>query len=104
MDYSDKDGTIWPMQISQGGGLYGFCPGKATWDHEAVGIYRAIILCAETGTMWTEGGIADQPAWWVDLVAEWLPWYSDMRFATRAKQILGDTKDGAQNGGHKRRN
>ena len=96
-DFDDQDGNIWPMQVQQGGGLYGFCPGKATWDSKAVLMFKAFIVCAETGAHWQDGGIASQPFWWVDLVSELLPRYHELRFNSRARAILGDGK-GTPNG------
>jgi hypothetical protein len=97
-DFNGDDGHIWPMRIQPGGGLYGFCPGKATWDSRAVLLFKAFVVCAETGAQWQPGGISDQPAWWVDLVSDALPRYNDLRFYARAKSILGDGKGAGHHG------
>jgi hypothetical protein len=100
MDFTDVDGAIWPMRVSDGGGLYGFCPAKATWDHGAASIFQALTVCFATGAHWIEGGISDQPAWWIDLVSELIPRMDDQRFYSRARAILGDgNSKGANNGG-----
>lgn len=99
MDFTDADGPFWPIRVQDGGALFGFCPGKATWNSEAASIYKAIQVCERTGAHWQEGGIADQPDWWIDLVSEFLPRLDDLRFYSRARAILGDGK--AQSGGAK---
>ena len=100
-DFDDHDAPFWPIRIQQGGGLYSFCPGKATWDQETKAIYSAIVVCAETHTQWQNGGIADQPSWWIDLVSSFVPMYNEMKFYARAKAILGDSK-AVNNGNIKR--
>lgn len=71
---------------------YPWCPGKATWDREAVSIFNILKVAAETGSLWQAGGIADQPHWFVDLLAWFLPSYNDLKFNSRARSILGDGK------------
>jgi hypothetical protein len=98
-DFSDVDGAIWPMRLIEGGELYPFCPGKATWDSSAVNLFQALVICAETGSQIEGGGIWNQPSWWIDMAAEFLPRYNDLRFNSRARAILGDGKGkGASNG------
>lgn len=84
------------MQVEKGGELYSFCPGKSTWDSEAIAVYQALVCCAETGIMLEEGSLSDQPDWWVELIAWFLPYYSDLKFYSRAKAILGDSKPQAE--------
>lgn len=99
MDFTDADGHIWPMRVYEGGGLYSFCPGKASWDHNVLAVYQALVVCKETGAHWVSGGISEQPAWWIDLVADFLPRMDDQRFYSRARAILGDgSSKGAGNG------
>jgi hypothetical protein len=86
------------MRVHEGGGLYGFCPGKATTDQDALLVYRALLVCDRTGANWQEGGIADQPTWWIELVSDFLPRIDDMRFYSRARAILGDSSKGGSNG------
>lgn len=90
IDFSEKDGSIWPIYVQKGGQGFGFCPAKATWDSDAMGIYRLLSLAAETGTMYESGGLADQPAWWIDLAAWFMPRYRDFKVMSYAKAILGD--------------
>lgn len=90
MDFSDKDGPIFPIYVQKGGQGFGFCPAKATWDGEAMTFYRLLSLASETGTMYEAGGLADQPSWWVDLAAWFVPRYRDFKVMSYAKAILGD--------------
>lgn len=92
------------MYIEKGGTLFGFCPGKSTWDPEAVSIYQALVICSETGIMLSEGSLSEQPDWWVELLSWFLPYYSDMKFYSRARAILGDgtEKKGVKRGGNSR--
>jgi hypothetical protein len=100
-EFTSDDGHIWPMRVFEGGSLFGFCPGKAQRHVEAAAIYKALIVCAETGTHLGTGGIIDQPSWWIDLVSWFLPRYNEQRFYARAKAILGDSK-AVNNGNIKR--
>lgn len=102
MDFTDEDGAIWPMRVFEGGGLYGFCPAKATWDTMAVSIYQALVICHQTGAHWVTGGISDQPAWWIELVSDFLPRMDDQRFYSRARAILGEGGKETKHGGNKR--
>ncbi len=100
IDFTDADGAIWPMRVFEGGGLYSFCPGKASWDHTVIAVYQALVVCRETGAHWVSGGISEQPSWWIDLVTDFLPRMDDQRFYSRARAILGDDNSkGANNGG-----
>lgn len=78
------------MYVERGGTLYGFCPGKSTWDPEALAIYQALVVTAETGIMLEDGPLSQQPDWWIDLLSWFLPHYSDKRFWSRASAILGE--------------
>lgn len=100
LDFTEKDGPFWPIQIQKGGDLYGFCPGKATWDSRAAVMYKALVVCERTGAHWQEGGIADQPDWWIDLISEFLPAMDDSRFYSRARAILGESKQGSVKDGN----
>lgn len=86
------------MYVERGGTLYGFCPGKSTWDHEAAAIYQALVVTAETGIMLEDGPISQQPDWWIDLLGWFLPYYSDQKFYSRARAILGDGKEATRGG------
>lgn len=54
--------------------------------------------------MLEEGPLSEQPDWWVDLLSWFLPYYSDMKFYSRARAILGDgtEKKGVKRGGNSR--
>jgi hypothetical protein len=91
MDFTEKDDpSVFPIYVTKGSSMFSFCPGKATWDKDVVSVYRALKISAESGTMWGEGGISDQPEWWIELLAWFLPRYSDLRFYGRVKSVLGD--------------
>jgi len=92
MDFTEADNIMWPMYIVPGGELYNFCPGKSTWDIEASSAFRMLIIAAETGTMIDEGGISNQPAWWVELLSEFVPRYNQQKIFSLAKAILGKGK------------
>lgn len=89
-DFTTKDNNIWPMYVNKGGVSFGFCPGKATWDSQTMHTYQMLVVAAETGNLWEAGGISNQPAWFVDLLAWFLPRYNDRIFYSRVKSILGD--------------
>ena len=92
MDFTEEDGSLWPMYVEKGGGLYGFCPGKATWDTEATSVFRMLIIAAETGTMLESGGIYDQPDWWVELVSEFIPKHNQQKLISIARAFVGKGK------------
>lgn len=87
---------IFPIRIDEGGGLYGFCPAKATWDQEAVSLYETMVVAAETKTMLVAGGLADQPAWFISLLHWFSAQYDLQKFVSRAKMVLGDGEDAAK--------
>lgn len=92
-DFTEKDGSLWPIQIENGGELFGFCPGKASWDNEIIARYKILTIAAESGSInLCRGGINDQPDWWIDALSWFLPRYSSNQFSSRAKMILGDGK------------
>lgn len=103
-DFTAADASFFPMRVNQGfGELYGFCPAKASWDSRTVAIYRALVLCAETGVQWKNDGIENQPAWWVELASWFVPAYNELRFTSRARMILGDNKKNKSAGTHEKR-
>lgn len=89
-DFTAQDSVIFPMYVTKGGDMYGYCPGKATWDDTAAFVYQALVITAETGIMLEDGPISKQPGWWVDLLAWFLPYYSDSKFYSRASRIMGE--------------
>lgn len=82
------------MRVREGGELYGFCPGKATWDANAAHLFRLLCLTALTGVFYSSGGLKDQPNWYVELAAWFVPCYDNMKFYNRAEAILGDNSKG----------
>jgi hypothetical protein len=80
------------MYVEPEGELYSFCPGKALWDPSLGELFRLLVIATETGVMLTEGGIEDQPSWWIDLLGWFVPRYDQQKFAIRTRMILGDGK------------
>lgn len=92
-DFTEKDGSAWPMYIHQGGEQYGFCPAKSTWDPQLSEMFRLLVIASETGVMLTNGGLLDQPDWWVESIAWFIPRYDHAKFTGRVKMVLGDGKN-----------
>jgi hypothetical protein len=93
------------MYVYKGGDLYGFCPGKATWDSQNVKLFRILVIAAETGAMMVGGGLEDQPDWFIDMLGWFLPRFDHIKFSTKAQAVLGDgsdTKGVVKNGGNNR--
>jgi hypothetical protein len=90
-DFTAEDSAVFPIYIEKGGTLFGFCPGKATWDHEAVALYRLLIVAAHTGMMLDKGSLSEQTDYWIELLAWFLPFYDNQKFVSRARMILGDS-------------
>lgn len=86
------DSNVFPMYVHKGGTLYGFCPAKATWDNEATELYKTLIVSRECGIMIANGGILDQPAWFIDLLSWFTTRYDHEKFVSRARMVLGDGK------------
>lgn len=82
------------MTVSKDGIGFGFCPGKATWDAEAVGIFRMLVVCFEYKSLPFGGSVSDQPSWAINLLSLFASRYDGAKFASRAKMILGDSKNG----------
>lgn len=84
------------MRISEGGGLYGFCPAKATWDKEAQHLFNILLLSYEMKQLLYTGGIAEQPGWYIELLSWFVNIYDDNKFYSRARSILGSDKKGTK--------
>lgn len=78
------------MVVEPGGSPFGFCPAKASWDPEALGMFRILVLAAETGTMMEDGGLSSQPEWFIELASWFIPLYKQRKLATIARAFLGD--------------
>lgn len=104
-DFTSDDGIMWPIEINKGGEKYGFCPGKATWDPEYTRLYRLMSLAAESGDWrYLDGGMVDQPSWWIDNISWFIQSYKQAQFVSRAKSVLGDgsgPKGGSKRGGNR---
>lgn len=91
-DFTEKDGSLWPMYVNKGGELYGFCPSKATWDGQTMTLFRILQVASETGAMWQEGPLSEQPEWFIDVLSWFLTKYDMAKFTTKARMVLGDGK------------
>jgi hypothetical protein len=89
-DFTEADGSVWPMYVEKGGELYGFCPSKATWDPHLAETFRLLVITSETGVMLSSGGIVDQPDWYVEALGWFLPRYQQTKLGMYAKSFLGD--------------
>lgn len=83
---------MWPMYVFRGGDLYNFCPGKATWHYETHETFKLLLIASETGQLLYNGGMTNQPDWFIDLLAWFLPRFDTMKFASKADMILGGDK------------
>lgn len=91
------------MYVQKGGELYGFCPGKATWDVAAVAMYRQLLVMAEMRTFPKAGGLDDQDDETIDDLSWFLPKYDMIKFMSKAELILGSDKTQALAGKSKGR-
>lgn len=89
-NFTAKDGNVFPVRINEGGGLYGFCPAKSTWDQEAISLFELMVVSVEQKALLVEGGLANQPSWFVTMLAWFGPAYDTQKFVSRAKMVLGD--------------
>jgi len=94
-DFTSDDGSNFPIRILEGGELYGFCPGKATRDLQVYEQFKQLIICAETGTMLFDGGLLNQPEWFIESLSWFLRKYDMLKFTSKAEMILG--KDNGSN-------
>lgn len=90
---------VFPMYVHKGGELYGFCPSKATWDPEVTTLFRTLHVAASTGVMWQDGGMKDQPTWWIELLSWFIQRHDAESFASKARSVLSDGS--ANQGGSK---
>lgn len=93
-DFTDADGSVWPMYLHKGGTLYGFCPAKAARDDpEAHQLYSLLVVIAETGQLLVAGGVVDQPDWLIDELSWFLPRYAMHKFGRQAAMCFGGGDD-----------
>lgn len=55
------------------------------------------MLTCETGVMIVNGGIVDQPDWFIENLFWFLPRYNSIKFYSRAASILGNDDKKASN-------
>jgi len=91
-DFDHKDGAIWPMRVSIGGEFYGFCPGKVMRDPGVQELFKMMLVSVETGQLYVTGAIADQPDWFIDLLAWFTPLYDRIKFENKVRAVVGDGK------------
>ena len=84
------DATTFPIYVTRTGTMYGFCPAKATWDSELHALMRLLVITAESGVMIEHGGLNDQPEWWIEILAWFLPLYDNVKFYSRAMSVIGE--------------
>ena len=87
-DFTEKDGAAFPIQLEKGGATFGFCPAKILRDDpQTVDIFQTLTAILETGTWPDEGGLNEQEAIWVELVAEYAQYRRDLEFNDRYNKI-----------------
>lgn len=86
---SQDDPYVFPIYINPKGQLYGFCPAKVTREPAVYSIYKILIIASQTGAMLKSGGIEEQPEWFIDLLAWFIPMMDMMNFTTKAGMVLG---------------
>lgn len=58
-----------------------------------VELFHMLTLAAETGDLHlVDGGIIDQPDWWVETMSWFLPAYNHAKFFSRVRSLVGDEK------------
>lgn len=72
--------------------MYGFCPSKATWNPQLVDLCKLLMITAETGAMLNQGGLTDQPEWFIESLGWFLPKYQISKLNMIAKMFVGDGK------------
>lgn len=108
MDFTSEDNpSVWPIQIYKGGEYYSFCPAKATWPgpDSAVNKFKTLLVAAMSKAMLVQGGIQDQPTWFIENLSWFLPKYDQVIFMTKVRMVLGDGKKkstGASHGSNRR--
>jgi hypothetical protein len=80
------------MYVQKGGELYGFCPAKSTWDGQTGHLFRILKIASETGAMWSDGPLSEQPEWFIDVLSWFLTKHDFAKFQTKARMVLGDGK------------
>jgi hypothetical protein len=90
-DFTEADDPmVFPIYVHKGGETYGFCPAKSTWDPQVTSLFRALHVAAVTGAMWQDGGVRDQPTWWIELLSWFIQRHDAENFGSKARAVLGD--------------
>lgn len=88
------------MYVNEGGTLYGFCPGKVTWDHNIVGLYKILVIVAETGIMPNGDSLLEQEERLIDVLFWFIPAYKKHQFNSNAEMIFGSDKQSKGKGSY----
>lgn len=87
-DFDEKDGAQFPIQMTRGGPLFGFCPAKVERDDpETMSIFALLSAILETNTWPQAGGIEEQEYFWVELVSEFGPFRRSLEFNQRYEMV-----------------
>lgn len=97
MDFTKSDGNVWPIYLDASFSQpFSFCPGKATWEDKTMRMFDSLQTCFYAKTLWTEGGLGDQPSWFVDLYKDFAPSYQ----AAKTSAQWGGGSDTGQSNKH----
>ena len=91
-DFNSNDSNIFPIRIDENGPLFGFCPGKATWDHILQMEFEELVLIAESGQLPKSGGLEKQDLQLIEDLKWFLPKYDNVKFFRRMAMIFGKSK------------
>lgn len=81
--------------MEKGGPTFSFCPAKVLRDDlDTVQIFQTLTAILETNTWPKVGGVNDQDAFWVELVAEFAQYKRDLEFNDRYKQVAKGISNG----------
>jgi len=61
-----------------------------TWNPEIMQMFKLLVLSYELKSLLNSGGLAEQPAWYIELLGWFVPRYDEIKFYSRAQSILGD--------------
>jgi len=52
-------------------------------------IFNILLISAKTGALLYSGGLENQPAWYIELLSEFLQRYDILSFIQKAEMVLG---------------
>jgi len=94
-DFTEADGSVFPIQMEVGGPSFGFCPAKVTRDDPtAMMIFKTLIAILETGTWPDEGGLNNQEYFWIDLVSTFGPLKKTLEFNEKFNTVAKSFNSG----------